>query len=196
MSLASTVTLVLALEPPVVGACQAQAFGNSVLAQHSSASSFQWVFPVLVLPCFPFPHSQTLLIAGSSRVNPPTIFQVWSSGAGLLPVAVRPWGSHIPHPALAGFWERRSLQAELGEIHSTFPQLGSNASPQIMLPKVEMPFPCGNSVFLTCASHGVCVISKRLCNIKKEAKNVLQGLSIKVGTWLPSKEDERIGHLL
>lgn len=169
MSLASTVTLVLAREPlwrvlarPKPSVTQSLLSTRVLLA--SSGYFLYW--------CSPASPSLTpkLLIACSFRVNPRTIFQVWSSGTGLLPAAVRPWGSHIPHPALVGIRERRSLQAELGEIHSAFPQLGSNISPQIMLPKVEMPLPCGNSVLRTCASHAVCVISKRLYNIKKEAK--------------------------
>ena len=88
MSLASTVTLVLALGLPVWSACQAQGISNPVLA-HSSTFSIKWVFFSLTLHSFPFPHSQTLSITGSFRVNPPTILKVWSSGAGLLPVVVR-----------------------------------------------------------------------------------------------------------
>ena len=46
-----------------------------------------------------------------------------------------------------------------------------------------MPFPCGKSLSLICASHGFCVMRKRHNKIKRKARN-LQGLAIKVGTRL------------
>lgn len=57
MSLAPAVTLVLALQLPAWGACQAQDVSTPVLAQHSSPFRIQWVLPPnaspLLLPSLP-----------------------------------------------------------------------------------------------------------------------------------------------
>lgn len=60
-------------------------------------------FPPLMPHSFPSPHSQTLSITGF-----------------LQSFVVRPWSSHMPHPALVGIWERRSFQAELEKFTSDF----------------------------------------------------------------------------
>lgn len=49
-----------------------------------------------------------------------------------------------------------------------------------------MALPCGKSISLICASYGFCVVSKKHYKIKREARDILQGLSIRVSTWLPS----------
>lgn len=168
----------------VRGACQAHDFSKPVLAQHSSTFSIpHWCFTVSPS----LPHKLSWWQAVSNLIFPQ------SSGAGLLHVAVRPWGSPVAYQAQVGLWERRSLQAE---IHSKFPQLGFSISPQIMLPKVEMPFPFGKSVFLMWASRGFHMITKRHCTIKKAAKHVFQRLIIKLGLCLPSEEEDRIGCML
>lgn len=50
-----------------------------------------------------------------------------------------------------------------------------------------MTFPCGKSVF----SPGFWVVGQEtLCQMKREPQGLLKGLSLWVGTWLPTWEDE------